>query len=104
LVVESFKSAERTKPNSNILTDRAVINYSGTTPSEINDAPEIEWPLKPGKAIKTFEEVLTDFEKGEILDFKQVWCVGEKCKTKIHGSITNPYNDGYDDDKGDFLI
>ncbi len=66
--------------------------------------PDIEWPLKPGKAIKTFHETLTDFEKGEILDYKQVWCVGEKCTTKIKGSASHPYNDGYDDDKGDFIV
>ena len=87
-----------------MLTDRAVINYTGTTPSEMCDTPDIDWPLKPGKAIKTFHETLTDYEKGEILDFKQVWCVGEKCQTKIKGSSLNEFNDGYDDDKGDFLI
>ncbi len=67
---ESSKSAERTKPNSNMLSDWAVINYTGTTPSEMCETPDIDWPLKPGKAIKTFHEILTDFEKGEILDFK----------------------------------
>lgn len=28
-----------------------------------------EFPLKPGYAIKTYSDVLTDFEKGEILGF-----------------------------------
>ncbi len=45
-----------------------------TTPSDIQDASEeaefIEFPLKPGRAIKHFDNILTDFEKGEILDFK----------------------------------
>lgn len=34
------------------------------------ETPEIDWPLKPGKAIKTFQNELTDYEKGEILDYK----------------------------------
>jgi len=30
----------------------------------------IDLPLKPGKAIKHYGSKLTDYEKGEILDFK----------------------------------
>lgn len=62
----------------------------------------LDFPLKPGKAIKHYQNVLTDYEKGEILDFKQVWYAGENCKTKIKGSASNQYNFGYDDDKGDY--
>jgi len=47
---------------------------------------------------------LTDYEKGEILDYKQVWFVGDKCKTKIKGCSSNEFNQGYDDEKGDYLI
>jgi len=41
------------------------------TPPLPDEGPlEPELPLKPGKAIKTWGDKMTDFEKGEILDFK----------------------------------
>ena len=46
----------------------------------------VMWPLKPGKAIQTFREELTDFEKGEILDFKKVYYLGQNCTSKKSGS------------------
>jgi len=47
---------------------------------------------------------MTDFEKGEILDFKQVWTVGKDCQDKIKASPIAKYNNGFDDDKGDYLV
>ena len=61
------------------------------------------YPLKPGKAIKQFMDVLTDYEKGEILDFKEVYFVGPKAK-KIKGSPLHEFNCGYDDERGDYLV
>ena len=59
--------------------------------------------MKPGKAIKQFMDVLTDYEKGEILDFKEVYFVGPKAR-KIKGSPLNEFNFGYDDERGDYLV
>ena len=48
-------------------------------------------------------DVLTDYEKGEILDFKEVYFVGPKAR-KIKGSPLNEFNFGYDDERGDYLV
>jgi dual specificity tyrosine-phosphorylation-regulated kinase 2/3/4 len=47
---------------------------------------------------------MTDYEKGEILDFKQVWTVGPDCKDKIKASPLAKYNQGFDDEKGDYNV
>jgi dual specificity tyrosine-phosphorylation-regulated kinase 2/3/4 len=44
---------------------------------------------------------LTDFEKGEILDYRTVYFLGTEAK-KIKGNPTDPLNFGYDNDKGDY--
>ncbi len=44
---------------------------------------------------------LTDFEKGEILDYRRVYFVGPDAK-KLKGCPTNTLNFGYDNDKGDY--
>lgn len=62
-----------------------------------------EFHLKPGYAIKTYSDVLTDFEKGEILGFWVVYCVGEKAE-KVKGSCIEQYNNGYDDENGDYKV
>ena len=60
--------------------------------------------MKPGKAIKTFGKHLTDFEKGEILDFKQVYYLGQNCPNKIKASPLSGINSGFDDEKGDYNV
>ena len=46
---------------------------------------------------------MTDYEKGEILDYKRVFFVGPEAK-KIKGSPLNQYNYGYDDERGDYKV
>lgn len=46
---------------------------------------------------------MTDFEKGEILDYKEVYFMGLNAK-KIKGSPLHPYNYGYDDERGDYKV
>lgn len=38
------------------------------------------YPLKPGKAIQLFKGILTDYEKGEILNYREIYFVGEHAK------------------------
>ncbi len=45
----------------------------------------IEFPISAPKAIKLFISHLTDYEKGEILDYKQVYYLGIGAK-KIKAS------------------
>lgn len=63
---------------------------------------KIEFPIGSGKAIRTFRNQLTDFEQGEILDYRQVYFLGLEAQ-KIHGNPSNKLNFGYDNDKGDYL-
>jgi len=60
-----------------------------------------EFPLGPGKALKLFMKKLSDYEKGEILDFRQVYFLGLESK-KIKASPLLKPNFGYDNDKGDY--
>ena len=39
--------------------------------------PDLEFPLTAGKALKHFIKHMTDYEKGEILDFKRIFFVGK---------------------------
>lgn len=64
---------------------------------------EIVYPLKPGQALRNFMKQLSDYEKGEILDFRKIWFLGLEAK-KINGSPFKQYNYGYDDDKGDYKV
>jgi dual specificity tyrosine-phosphorylation-regulated kinase 2/3/4 len=53
--------------------------------------------LTPGKALKLFMDQLTDFEKGEILDYQEIYFIGPESK-KVKGSPLNEFNYGYDDE------
>lgn len=46
---------------------------------------------------------LTEFEKSEVLDYKQVYFLGLKAQ-KINGSKYNQFNFGYDDERGDYNV
>jgi dual specificity tyrosine-phosphorylation-regulated kinase 2/3/4 len=61
------------------------------------------FPMTPAKALKHFMAFLTDYEKGEILDYKQVYFLGIESK-KIKGSPIHPFNSGYDDERGDYKV
>lgn len=71
--------------------------------NSVNETSKLEYPLKPGQAIKNFGDNLTDFEKGEILGFWEIFTIGEKAE-KIKGSCLEQYNNGYDDENGDYIV
>jgi dual specificity tyrosine-phosphorylation-regulated kinase 2/3/4 len=60
--------------------------------------------MSPKSALKAFPVGLTDYEKGEILDYKEVYFVGKKGTDKTRGTPNKGQNFGYDDDKGDYKI
>lgn len=62
-----------------------------------------EFPMKPTQVIKFFADQLTDFEKGEILGYPLIYFIGEKAE-KIQGSCLEQFNNGYDDENGDYKI
>lgn len=72
--------------------------HGGIDPDSI-----IKFPMAPGKALKNFLNQLSDYEKGEILEYNEVHFLGIDAK-KIKGSPSNDHNYGYDDDKGDYKV
>jgi dual specificity tyrosine-phosphorylation-regulated kinase 2/3/4 len=46
---------------------------------------------------------LTDYEKGEILDYQKIYFLGGGAK-KIKGSPFAEHNFGYDDERGDYKV
>jgi dual specificity tyrosine-phosphorylation-regulated kinase 2/3/4 len=63
----------------------------------------VVYPITPAKALKLVINHLTDYEKGEILDYKQVYFLGIGAK-KVKGSPLQNYNCGYDDERGDYRV
>jgi dual specificity tyrosine-phosphorylation-regulated kinase 2/3/4 len=70
-----------------------------------NSNTQDNYPLKPGKAIQMFKNVLTEYEKGEILNYREIYWVGEgAANKKIKGSLLKDNNWGFDDDRGDYNV
>ena len=59
---------------------------------------QVQFPISPQQAVKLFGGNLTQYEKVEIQEYKQIWFLGLNAK-KIAGSNSKPYNYGYDDDR-----
>jgi hypothetical protein len=66
-----------------------------------SDKPE--FPLGAGKALKLYMSKMSDYEKGEILDYRQVYFLGLESK-KIQGTPLKKPNYGFDNDKGDYKV
>ncbi len=65
----------------------------------------LEYPLTAGKALKYFQNQMSDFEKGEILDYKQIYFMGlEAAKIKGSPFLRSSQNYGYDDERGDYHV
>jgi dual specificity tyrosine-phosphorylation-regulated kinase 2/3/4 len=56
--------------------------------------------------LRQFKHLLTDYEKTELLDYREVYYVGHKAlENKVHGKTSSRnYNYGYDDKNGDYLV
>jgi len=62
-------------------------------------------PRTPAQVLLQSRSVLTEFEEGEILGYKQVWYAGEGCTSKPSKQQQRGSNNyGVDDDKGDFKV
>ena len=62
----------------------------------------ISVPITPAAALKNYANVLTNYEQSEVLEYPQVYFLGEKAK-KVKPSLSD-INHGYDDDRGDYII
>ena len=62
-------------------------------------------PISGSKALQLFQDQLSAYEHGEILDFKEVYCLGLRAdKGKIASTASTQPNSGYDDDRGDYRV
>lgn len=52
--------------------------------SSLNNSNTIDsLPMKPGKAIQIFKNFLTEYEKGEILNYREIYYAGENTTQKV---------------------
>ena len=50
-----------------------------------------------------YSKDLTDYEKGEILDYSEIYYMGSQA-SKVRAQTQNVLNHGYDNEQGDYLI
>jgi dual specificity tyrosine-phosphorylation-regulated kinase 2/3/4 len=63
--------------------------------------------MKGTKALKMYGKSgkMTDYEKLEIMDYNEVYYLGIRvADEKIKGRCGKKYNDGYDDEPGDYTV
>jgi len=60
--------------------------------------------MTPAETMRRFGHLLTPFEQSEILEYQQIYFVGNNLKDKIKGIPHTPLNNGYDDERGDYRI
>lgn len=58
--------------------------------------------MKPLDALRFYSSFLSEFEKTEILEFGEVYFIGNPSVSKIQGSPHLEFNFGYDDEHGDY--
>lgn len=70
---------------------------------KVYEQPEL--PATGAKVLKFFlkKDGLTEFEKSEVLDYKQCYYLGLG-SDKVKGHKNNQYNFGYDDERGDYVV
>ena len=59
--------------------------------------------MRPCKALKLFMNQLSNYERGEILDYQDIYFLGLTSE-KVYGSPKEEFNYGFDDDKGDYNV
>lgn len=59
--------------------------------------------MDPHTAVRQFIDTLSDYERGEIFHYEQIYYCGEKTKDKING-INVENNNGFDDEGGDYKV
>jgi len=60
--------------------------------------------MTPAQALKNHREAMSGFEQGEILDYSQVWYLGNASHKIMSTMSTAVNNYGYDDDRGDYHV
>ncbi|MBW0486163.1 hypothetical protein O181_025878 [Austropuccinia psidii MF-1] len=92
------------------LRQRTKKLMSGMTSSEVNKLFEFPKPIEPTKpmttqeALRLYKNYLSDYEKGEILNFDKIYYVGAESHKKMSSEDNAVNNYGYDDERGDYHI
>jgi len=81
-------SLDASRHRRNVTMSKALDNKSATCTKEV-----FKFPMIAAKALKCFGKELTDFEKGEILDYETIYFIGKRCKTRV-----------FDDNKGNYIV
>ncbi|KAM3850230.1 dual specificity tyrosine-phosphorylation-regulated kinase 4-like, partial [Diretmus argenteus] len=79
---------------------RSTRSLNNKLEKEKDEGPRL--PMSPIEALKNFQERLTEFEQEEIMDYAEVWFLGQRSQ-KIEGSLGTPQNSGYDDEHGSYI-
>jgi len=61
------------------------------------------FPMTAAKAIRLHQKCLTSYEQGEILDYQQIYFLGQKAD-KFNPAPNQGQNFGFDDERGDYNI
>ena len=60
------------------------------------------FPMKPLDCVRYYGNMLSEFEKTEILEYPEVYFIGQPSISKIQGSPHLEFNFGYDEENGDY--
>ena len=92
------------KATSRILgnTSNRSLKLSVSPKSSYLSPEEIEFPIKPAKALSVFKSELTNYEQGEILRYNEIYYIGS-ITNKIPPKIECE-NYGFDDSHTDYLL
>lgn len=90
----SSESPRQTRLNSSNKT-------SATARSSTTDANAHTLPLSPQEALKSYGDLLTEYERREIEAYPEVYYLGVDAR-KIHGEEGAQLNGGYDDENGSY--
>jgi len=58
--------------------------------------------MKPTDAVRYYSNLLSEFEKTEILEYPDIYFIGSPQVQKVQGSPHLEFNFGYDDESGDY--
>ena len=65
-------------------------------------AEQQQLPLTPAQALRMYKGSMSMYEQGEVLDFPEVYFVGQNA-TKVRASANAGENNGFDDERGDYI-
>ena len=104
LTISYIKDTNHALNHSNVDCNTSKEEKFNNTTDGVNLIKE-EFPITPAKALRLYSDQLTEYEKGEILDYSMIYYLGNGSK-KIGGTYgkSHSHNHGYDDERGDYII